>query len=56
MANKMKNKAQCLKCKDIIESKSQHDLQRCKCGEIFLDGGQDYFRGGAKDFKSFKRL
>jgi hypothetical protein len=52
----MKNKAKCLKCKDIIESKSRHDFVECKCGEIFVDGGQDYFRWGAKDIKNFKRL
>ena len=32
-------KIKCLKCNDIIESKSVHDLQRCKCGACFIDGG-----------------
>lgn len=27
-----------------MESKHRHDFVRCKCGESFLDGGDDYFR------------
>ena len=45
----MINKAQCRKCKDIIESKHVHDFVRCKCGAIFTDGGSSYIRRGAKD-------
>jgi hypothetical protein len=40
------NKGQCAECLDIIESKHRHDFQRCKCGKSFLDGGDDYVRGG----------
>jgi hypothetical protein len=29
-----------------MESKHRHDFVRCKCGESFLDGGDDYFRAG----------
>lgn len=50
------NKAQCLKCKDIVESTHRHDFVNCKCGEIFVDGGKDYLRRGAKNFKNFKDL
>ena len=28
-----------------MESKHVHDFVRCKCGESFLDGGDDYQRG-----------
>lgn len=42
----LKNKAQCKKCEDIIESKHVHDFRRCKCGAIFVDGGRDYLRRG----------
>lgn len=28
-----------------MESKHRHDFVRCKCGESFLDGGDDYWRG-----------
>ena len=37
---------QCNRCKDIIESKSTHHFVRCKCGAIFVDGGDEYCRYG----------
>lgn len=46
------NKAQCKLCGDIIESKHRHDFVSCKCGEIFVDGGKDYIRRGAKDLSN----
>jgi hypothetical protein len=46
------NKIQCRLCEDIIESKHRHDFVRCKCGEIFTDGGTAYFRRGAKDMNN----
>ena len=56
MKKKIKcNKAQCLECKDIIESKSRHDFVSCSCGAIFVDGGTDYWRWGGNP-KTFKRL
>lgn len=30
------------KCKDIIYSRAKHDLRRCTCLEISVDGGFDY--------------
>lgn len=45
----IRNRAQCRRCGDIIESKHRHDFVRCKCGAIFIDGGLYYQRGGAKD-------
>lgn len=51
----MKNRARCKKCNDIIESKYRHDFVSCKCGAIFVDGGNDYFRAGG-DFQYFERL
>jgi len=44
----LKNKAQCNKCKEIIESKHRHDFRQCKCGAIFVDGGKDYIRRGGE--------
>ena len=44
----LKNKAQCAKCDDIIESKHRHDFVRCKCGAIFVDGGKEYMRRGGE--------
>ena len=40
------SKGQCLDCEDILESKHRHDFVKCKCGNSFLDGGDDYMRGG----------
>ncbi len=51
-----RNRAQCLKCKDIIESKSQNDFVRCSCGEIFVDGGLIYSRRGCTNWKNFKEM
>lgn len=38
------NKAKCLSCGDIVESKHVHDYQTCKCGKIAVDGGLEYLR------------
>jgi hypothetical protein len=45
----LRNIAECKLCHDIIESKRVHDFVRCKCGEIFTDGGTEYIRRGAKN-------
>lgn len=52
----IQNKAQCLKCGDIIESKSRHDFVACSCGEVFVDGGTEYLRSGAHDPRNFINL
>ena len=40
------SRAQCLDCEDILESKHRHHFVKCQCGNSFLDGGDDYVRGG----------
>ena len=40
----LKNRAMCLLCGDIIESKHVHDFVTCACGQLSVDGGHDYFR------------
>ena len=56
------NKAQCLKCGDIIESKSTHDFVTCKCGKLSVDGGHEYLRRvfdqgmSDKDWKELSEL
>lgn len=52
----MKNRAKCKLCQDIIESFHRHDYVTCKCGEISVDGGLDYFKCGAKEWKNFLRV
>ena len=41
-----RNRAQCFKCFDIIESKHGWNMVHCKCGAIFIDGGKNYVRSG----------
>ena len=43
----VRNSAKCALCGDEIVSKYRHDFVRCKCGEIFVDGGNSYLRRGA---------
>jgi len=54
---KMRNIAKCLLCGDIIESKYTHDYVTCKCGNLSVDGGQDYFkRSLVHGLDSYKEL
>ncbi len=39
-----RNRAICLGCLDIIESKHRHDFVSCTCGKLSVDGGLDYAR------------
>lgn len=50
------NRAKCKLCGDIIVSKHRHHFVFCKCGEIFIDGGNSYWRCGAKNFKNLLRF
>lgn len=52
----MRNRAKCKLCNDILESFHQHDYVTCKCGEISVDGGQNYFKASAGDWKNFLRV
>ena len=46
MQEKIKRNAfRCKKCGMVVESKSVHDFQECKCGN-FTDGGLEYVRRG----------
>ncbi len=42
----MKNRAKCKLCQEVIESFHRYDYVTCKCGEVIVDGGNDYFRCG----------
>ena len=50
------NKAQCLKCKDIIESKHVHDYKTCSCGNLSVDGGLEYCKRNCQDFLAYKEM
>ena len=49
------NKAKCLKCDDVIESKHRYDFVQCKCGAIAVDGGKEYLRR-VGEFSSYKDM
>ena len=50
------NAVQCPECKDIIFSRARHDFHHCSCGYVFIDGGFDYCRFGAKDLDKVKSM
>lgn len=52
----MRNRAKCKLCQEVIESFHRHDYVCCKCGEIAVDGGNDYHRCMAKDWDNFLRM
>ena len=39
-----KNRAKCLNCGDVIESKHVHNFVTCSCGNLSVDGGTHYTR------------
>lgn len=41
-----RNRAQCLRCGDVIESNHGHDFVQCTCKRVFVDGGLEYRRVG----------
>lgn len=44
----------CPKCGDIIYSRARHDFHYCSCGYVFIDGGFEYSRAGAKSLDNIK--
>lgn len=51
----MRNRAKCKLCGDIIESMHSTDLQACKCGHIYVDGGNSMVCG-SYDWNNFLRV
>lgn len=47
MSEIKRNAFRCKKCGMVVESKSVHDFQQCKCGN-FTDGGLEYVRRGGE--------
>ena len=52
----MKNRAKCKLCSSIIESVNVHDYVECSCGEIAIDGGDEYHKTYARDYANFLRV
>lgn len=50
------NAIQCPNCKDTIYSRACHDCRHCSCGNIFIDGGLDYYRAGGKYIEESKNV
>lgn len=50
------NKIKCRTCGDVIESVFTHDLKRCKCGAVEIDGGKEYLRRSANSIDDFIEL
>ena len=40
----VRNRAGCLNCLQVIESKHCHDFVRCRCKKLAVDGGRDYLK------------
>lgn len=38
------NKAQCLICGMVLQSNHRHDFKCCTCGNLCVDGGNDYHK------------
>ena len=56
MEKEYKNKARCTRCEIAVESRHRHDLKSCKCGAIFVDGGNVYWRWGEKSPGDLERI
>lgn len=52
----LRNRAKCLKCGEIIESKHRHDYVTCKCGNLAVDGGRDYLKRNFQDYSMVEEL
>jgi hypothetical protein len=50
------NKAKCLDCGDILESKHRHDYVTCTCGNLAVDGGKDYLKRNFSNYSKVKEL
>lgn len=50
------NKIKCRTCGDVIESFFTHDLKRCQCGAVEIDGGKEYLRRSANSIDDFIEL
>jgi hypothetical protein len=51
-----KNSAQCKLCGDVISSLHVHDFKSCLCGEIAVDGGDQYIKRVAKEMTNVIEL
>ncbi len=36
-----KNQYECPRCKEVLTSKHNYDMQKCSCGALAIDGGEN---------------
>jgi len=51
----MRNRAKCKRCESVIESLTLGDVVNCKCGEIYVSGGEK-LGCGAANWDNFLRV
>ena len=42
--------AYCARCDEVLISQHHHDFVSCSCGEVFVDGGDEYGRGSLSKY------
>ncbi len=52
----LSNQAKCLECGDVPYSAHTYDFKYCKCGNVFVDGGQSYIRHGYRKMNSYENM
>ena len=52
----IRNRARCLLCGDIIESRNRHDFVTCSCGALSVDGGLCYIRRAFVNADDYEEL
>lgn len=50
------NSARCLICNQILVSRSVHDYVTCKCGNLSIDGGNEYIKVASNDYTKVESL
>jgi hypothetical protein len=52
----IENKAKCLICLDILQSKHRHDFVSCTCGNLAVDGGTTMVRRLFRNLADYEEL
>lgn len=50
------NAARCLDCDMVLVSWFRHDYKECPCGNLMVDGGNDYVRRGFKNLDRIEEI
>ena len=40
----LRNRARCLGCGEVVESRYRHEFVTCGCGNLSVDGGLEYLK------------